>query len=80
LLGNSTLDLKNASTNKNQAISPQIIDAPRILFDTPFVLQSFLLTSRKLLQVLATSSSPKVRAREWMRARWERWESEEKIG
>jgi hypothetical protein len=31
-------------------------------------------------KVLATSSSPNVRAREWMRARWERWESEEKIG
>jgi hypothetical protein len=72
LLGKSTLDLNNAYTSKNQTISPQIIDAPIILFDTPFVFQIFLLASRKLLQILATSSSPKVRAREWMRARWER--------
>jgi hypothetical protein len=42
--------------------------------------KAFVLTSRRLLQILATSSSPKDESKKWKRARWERWESEEKIG
>jgi hypothetical protein len=59
---------------KNQAISPQIIDAPRRLLTHHCPPKLSFIDSRRLLQILATSFSPKTRARMRKRREWERWE------
>jgi hypothetical protein len=75
LLGISTLDLKkNAYTNEKPSNITSNQDAPRRLLTHHLSSKAFFIDSRRLLQILATSFSPKTRAKMRKRREWERWE------
>jgi hypothetical protein len=59
---------------KKQAISPPILDAPRRLSTHNLSPRLSLLIWKRLLQILATSFSPKTRAKMRKRREWERRE------